>query len=207
MKRCLKAIANGAALVIVFPAVACYRLGACLLGPERAFPGYSQAFALVPGFTGMYLRRAFYRMVLDRCDADACINFGTLISHPTASIGRTVYVGNFCSLGDVTLEDDVLLGSHVSIANGPAQHGIERLDVPIREQPGQWPRITVGQDTWIGDRATVLADVGRHAVIGAGAVVIEPVPDYAIAVGVPAKVVRYRNRNTPDMEDAESPVT
>ncbi len=193
MKCLFKALANGVAIVIVLPAVACYWLGACMLGPQRAFPGHSQAFALVPGFIGIYLRRAFYRMVLQRCDTDACINFGTIISHPTASIGRTVYVGNYCSLGDVTLEDDVLLGSHVAIANGQAQHGIERLDIPIREQPGEWPRVTIGQDTWIGDRATVLANVGCHAVVGAGAVVVDPVPDYAVAVGVPAKVVRYRN--------------
>jgi acetyltransferase-like isoleucine patch superfamily enzyme len=39
----------------------------------------------------------------------------------------------------------------------------------------------------------VLADVGRHCVIGAGSVVTKPVPDYAVAVGVPARVVRYRN--------------
>ena len=54
--------------------------------------------------------------------------------------------------------------------------------------------MTIGRDTWVGDRATVLADVGRHCVIGAGAVVTEPIPDYAIAVGVPAKVTRYRNQ-------------
>jgi acetyltransferase-like isoleucine patch superfamily enzyme len=77
--------------------------------------------------------------------------------------------------------------------NGSAQHGIDRLDVPIREQPGVWPRITIGTDTWIGDRAVVMADVGRHCVIGAGSIVTKPIPDYAIALGSPARVVRYRN--------------
>lgn len=37
----------------------------------------------------------------------------------------------------------------------------------------------------------VMADVGRHCVIGAGAVVVKPIPDFAIAVGVPAKVIAY----------------
>jgi acetyltransferase-like isoleucine patch superfamily enzyme len=92
----------------------------------------------------------------------------------------------------VTLEDDVLLGSHVSITNGAAQHGIDRLDIPIREQPGTWPRVTIGQDTWIGDRAVIMADVGKHCVIGAGSVVTTPIPDCTIAVGVPARVVRSR---------------
>jgi acetyltransferase-like isoleucine patch superfamily enzyme len=120
-----------------------------------------------------------------------------IFSHPTARVGRAVYVGPYCCLGDVTLEDDVLLGSHVSVANGSSQHGTERLDVPIREQPGSWPRVTVGRNSWVGERAVVLADVGRHCVIGAGAVVTSAVPDYAVAVGVPAKVIRFRNRVGP----------
>src|SRR5262249_30475419 len=111
----------------------------------------------------------------------------------TTQLGRNVYVGPYCCLGDVTLEDDVLLGSQVSIMNGSAQHGIERLDIPIREQPGIWPRVTIGRDSSIGDRAVIMADVGAHCAIGAGSVVTKPIPDYAIAVGVPAKVIRYRN--------------
>jgi acetyltransferase-like isoleucine patch superfamily enzyme len=192
MKAWVKALANGVATLLVLPAFLCYLLGKLALGPNQAFPGWSQAFSLLPGLTGVYLRRAFYRLVLPRCAADVCLSFGTVFSHPTAEVGRSVYVGVGCCLGDVTLEDDVLLGSHISIMNGGGQHGIERLDIPIREQPGVWPRITIGRDTWIGDRAVVLADVGRHCVIGAGAVVTKPIPDYAIAVGAPAKVVRYR---------------
>jgi acetyltransferase-like isoleucine patch superfamily enzyme len=193
MKRMLKALANGTALLAVLPAFIAFRLAACFLGPAKAFPGWSQAFSLVPGLTGVYLRRAFYRLVLGQVGPDACLSFGTVFSQPTARVGRSVYVGLYCCLGDVTLEDDVLLGSHVSVMNGGSQHGIERLDIPIREQPGTWPHITIGRDSWIGDRAIVLADVGKHCVVGAGSVVTRPLPDYAIAVGVPAKVVRYRN--------------
>jgi acetyltransferase-like isoleucine patch superfamily enzyme len=194
MKTALKYLADGVALALVLPAFVLYRLGAALLGPQKAFPGWSQAFSLLPGLSGIYLRRAFYRLVLPRCAEGACISFGTVFSHPTVSVGRMVYTGVYCCIGDVTLEDDVLLGSHVSIANGGAQHGTERLDIPVREQPGVWPRITIGQDTWIGDRAVVLADVGKHCVIGAGSVVTRPIPDYAIAVGAPAAVIRSRLR-------------
>jgi len=198
MKIPLKAMANALATVFVLPAYLLYLLGGALLGKNRAFPGWSQFFSLLPGWTGVYLRRAFYRLVLPRCSEDCCISFGSVFSHPTAEVGRSVYVGLFCCLGDVTLEDDVLLGSHVSIINGKEQHGIARLDVPIREQPGVFPRVTIGRDTWIGDRACVLADVGKHCVIGAGAVVVEPIPDYAVAVGVPARVVRMRNQTLQD---------
>jgi acetyltransferase-like isoleucine patch superfamily enzyme len=202
MKALLKALANGVAMVLVLPAVACYRLGGLILGVQKAFPGWSQAFSLVPGLTGVFLRRAFYRLVFPRCGADSCISFGTLFSHPTAEIGRNVYVGPFCSLGDVTLEDDVLLGSHVSVMNGKGQHGIDRLDVPIREQPGVFPRVTIGGDSWVGDRALILADVGKHCVIGAGSVVTHPIPDYAIAVGAPARVVRWRNTANANQPEA-----
>ncbi|MBN2021537.1 MAG: acyltransferase [Pirellulales bacterium] len=192
-RRLAKQILHGAAVVVVLPAVAGYAVAALCLGASRAFPGFSQLLALAPGLTGAYLRRAFYWCVLSQCGQDSCVSFGTIISHRTARIGRGVYVGAFCCLGDVTLEDDVLLGSHVSVANGGRQHGIDRLDVPIREQPGEWPRVTIGEDSWIGDRAVVLADVGRHCVVGAGSVVVKPLPDYAVAVGNPARVVRLRN--------------
>jgi acetyltransferase-like isoleucine patch superfamily enzyme len=192
MKLLLKAAANGLSLAAVLPGALGLRLSGYLLGPARAFPGWSQLFSLAPGLLGVYLRRAFYSLVFPRCGADCCLSFGTVFSHPTAEVGRGVYVGPYCCLGDVTLEDDVLLGSHVSVTNGGAQHGTSRLDVPVREQPGVWPRVTIGRDTWVGDRAVVMADVGRHCVIGAGSVVTRPVPDYAIAVGVPAKVVGHR---------------
>jgi virginiamycin A acetyltransferase len=200
MKALLKAIAEGIATLLVLPAFLLYLAGRGLLGAQRAFPGWSQAFSLVPGLTGVYLRRAFYRLVLPRCGAGCCVSFGTVFSHPTAEVGRLAYVGVFCCLGDVTLGDDVLIGSHVSIANGGAQHGTDRLDVPVREQPGQWPRVTIGRDTWVGDRCVILADVGEHCVIGAGSVVTKPIPDYAIAIGVPARVLRYRNEAAPNQE-------
>jgi virginiamycin A acetyltransferase len=192
LHKCLKHTANAIALAVVFWPWMVYRLETLLVVAGKAFPGWSQAFSLLPGLPGVYFRRAFYRLVLSHCSDDAYISFGTVFSHPTARVGRNVYVGLFCVIGDVTLEDDVIVASHVSIANGPAQHGIERLDIPIREQPGDWPRITIGQDAWIGERAVVLADVGKHCVIGAGAVVTKSVPDYAIAVGVPARVVSSR---------------
>jgi acetyltransferase-like isoleucine patch superfamily enzyme len=200
MKALLKASANCTALVLVAPSVLGYFFTCLFLGQGKAFPGWSQAFSLIPGISGAYLRRAFYRMVLPGCGVDSWIGFGTVFSHPTATVGHRTYIGVFCCLGDVTLEDDVLIGSHVSIMNGAAQHGIDRLDVPIREQPGRWPRVRIGRDSWIGDRAVVACDVGNHCVIGAGSVVTKPIPDYAVAVGVPAKVVRYRQ-----LGDRQSP--
>lgn len=209
MKALLKALASGVALLLVSPILLWYWLASLTFGRDRVFQGFSQLTALFPGLSGAYLRRAFYRRVLSRCEPGCCIGFGTIVSHPTAEIGRDVYVGPYGCLGDVTLEDDVLLGSNVSIINGGGQHGIERLDIPIREQLGTFPRVTVGRDSWVGDRSIVLADVGRHCVVGAGSVVTRPIPDYAIAVGVPARVIRFRDREQeagePAMVEADVP--
>jgi acetyltransferase-like isoleucine patch superfamily enzyme len=191
-KRFLKGLANAAATAYVLPVVALYWLSARFSSANAAFPGFSQLFSLLPGVTGIYLRRAFYRLVLPHCGPDVCVCFGTVFSHPTATLGERVYVGIGCMLGDVTLENDVLLGSHVSIINGRRQHGVQRLDVPIREQPGEYPRVVVGEDCWIGDRAIVTANVGRHAVVGAGAVVTKAVPEFAIVAGNPARVIGSR---------------
>jgi acetyltransferase-like isoleucine patch superfamily enzyme len=200
MRSVLKMIGNGIALLLVLPFFLLYRLETLLLGRHQVFPGWSQALSLIPGLTGVFLRRAFYNLVFPRLEKDVCISFGVIFSHATAALGKTVFIGPFCCLGDITLEDDVLIGSHVSIANGGSQHGTERLDIPMREQPGTWPRITIGQDTWIGDRAVILADVGKKCLIAAGAVVTKPIPDYAVAAGVPARVVRYRNQSAPGPE-------
>jgi len=195
MKLLLKFLAFLVCTLLVLLPVCAYWVGSLLLGKGKAFPGWSQAFSLLPGITGVYLRRAFYWWVLPRVGTDVWIGFGTVFSHPTAEIGARVYIGVGCMIGDVSLEEDVLLGSHVSIINGNRQHGIERLDMPIREQPGEFPRITIGRDSWIGDRSIVMANIGEQCVIGAGSVVTKPLPKLTVAVGNPARILRTRTES------------
>ena len=203
-----KAIMRLTCDVIMSPLVLLYRVHRRIAGADQAFPGWSQAVSLIPGKLGVYLRFSFYTGVLDRCDRDAHVGFGTLFSAPSLTIGQSAYIGNYCSIGDVSIANDVLIASHVSIMNGCRQHGIARLDLPVREQPGQYTPISIGCDSWIGERATVAANVGRHCVVGAGSLVLEPVPDYAIVVGVPARIIRDRRelcRGTSG--DVHSPTT
>jgi virginiamycin A acetyltransferase len=201
MKRLGKDFVGCVALCLVMPLLVMYWSLAGIVGPTRTFPGFSQLMSLFPGLSGQYLRRAFYSWVLPRCGRGSVVSFGTVFSHPKVEIGEHAYLGVFCCIGDVSIGDDVLVGSHVSITNGSRQHGTSRLDIPVREQPGEWPRVTIGRDTWIGDRAVVMADVGEHCVVGAGAVVTRPVPDYAIVVGSPARIVGWRKE--PDGEQGE----
>jgi acetyltransferase-like isoleucine patch superfamily enzyme len=197
MKRFIKPLLNAIAAVIVSPAVCVFRLQAAVVGADRVFNGWSQLFSLIPGLTGVSLRHAFLRLTTKGCGEDVCVSFGTLFSHRGVSLGKTVYIGHYCSIGDITIEDDVLIASHVSIMNGCWQHGTERLDIPMREQNGVYEPVTIGCDSWIGERAIVTASIGRHCIIGAGALVLSPVPDYCIAVGVPARVIRDRRQPHP----------
>jgi acetyltransferase-like isoleucine patch superfamily enzyme len=203
----LKKIADAIAICAVVVPALCYRLSALVIGAERVFPGWSQLFALIPGMGGVYLRRAFYRLILPACGRDVCISFGTVFSHPTAELGNSVYVGIGCMVGDVTLLDDVLIGSHVSIINGRRQHGIDRLDIPVREQPGEYPRVVIGQDTWVGDRAIITEHVGKHAIVGVGAVVTKPVPDFAIVIGNPARIQGFREPPVAAVSTELSPIS
>jgi len=92
----------------------------------------------------------------------------------------------------------IQIGSGVQIAPNcafyPFDHGLAAGEL-IRKQPLQTKGgIIVGDDAWLGVGVIVLSGVriGRGAVVGAGSVVTRNVPDYAIAVGVPARILKYR---------------
>ena len=198
-----KRIARLSAWLLALPIILGYRLTACCGGAERAFPSLSQGIALIPGQCGIYLRYAIYRAILPNVGEDVVVGFGTIFSHPSVTLGNLVYIGAYGVIGSVSIEDDVLIGSRVSILNGNRQHGIARLDIPIREQPGEWPRIRIGRDSWIGDGATVMVDIGEQSVVGAASVVTRPLPPRSIAVGNPARIIRERIATPP--ADGETP--
>jgi acetyltransferase-like isoleucine patch superfamily enzyme len=188
----LKTAARGAALMLVLPALFSYSIRRLILGPDRALAGSAQALALLPGLAGGYLRRAFLSRVLAACAPSATIEFGVLFSQAGARLDANVYVGPRCHLGLVHLERDVLLGAGVHVPSGGATHGTGGIDRPIREQEGSPVLVRIGEGSWVGSNAVILADVGRHCVIAAGAVVTRPLPDYVVAAGVPARVIKDR---------------
>lgn len=197
MRRVLKQFANLVALAAALPLAIGYRLATIVLCRQSCFATVAQCVSLVPGKCGIYFRRGLYRQLLQVCGPDAQVGFAVLLTSPDTCLGANCYIGPFSILGDVVLERDVLIASHVSIINGARQHGVERCDVSIREQEGALPRVTIGEGSWIGERAVVMADVGRHCIVGAGAVVTKPIPDYAVAMGVPARVQRFREAADP----------
>ncbi|MDB4695172.1 acyltransferase [bacterium] len=192
LKELIKSTLRGFAILAISPLLISHWLSSSISGADRSLESHSQLLSLFPGITGNYLRLAFYRFALEQCDPTATICFGTLFSKTGARIGKHVYVGPRCMLGLVTLEDDVLLGPAVQIPSGPMTHGIERLDTPIRLQPGKKQRITIGKDTWIGAQTIVLADIGHQVVIGAASTVTKPIGPCVLSAGVPARVIRDR---------------
>ncbi len=189
----VKAAARAVASLVVTPSVVSWWLRSRVVGPDRALEASSQAWAIVPGLAGQYLRRAFLSRALRACSSSAVIEFGTLFSSASASIGERAYVGPRCHLGWAMIEDDALLAAGVHVPSGARTHGIADPSMPIRDQPTHKTPVRVGAGAWIGSAAIVMADVGRDAVIAAGAVVTRPIPDRAIAGGVPARVIRLRD--------------
>lgn len=178
--------------LLILPFIISHYLFSRLGSSDRSLETHSQLLSLLPGLIGSYLRVAFYRLALDHCDPTATIGFGVLFSKTGARVGNHVYIGPRCLLGLATLEDDVLLGPMVQIPSGPKLHGIDRLDTPIRQQPGTPMRVTIGRDSWIGGGSVILTDIAPQTVVGAGSVVTKPHPARTVVAGVPAKVIRSR---------------
>lgn len=102
-----------------------------------------------------------------------------------------VVIGKYCSIAfGVTV---VASGEHnyKGIANFPLA---AVLQGDVDRDTFSKGTVRIGNDVWIGANATILSgvEIGDGAVIAAGAVVTESVPPYAIAGGVPARVIKYR---------------
>jgi virginiamycin A acetyltransferase len=193
MRDAIKNALHGAAWLAVTPSVISWWLRAQVMGPDRAIEGSTQAWALVPGLLGQYLRRAFLCRTLRSCARTATIEFGTIFSSAAASIGDRAYVGPRCHLGWAVIGDNALLAAGVHVPSGAKTHGIDDLSIAIRDQPTIKTAVRIGEGAWIGSAAVVMADVGHDSVVAAGAVVTRPIPDLTIAGGVPARVLRHRD--------------
>lgn len=192
MKSAVKSFARALALLAVLPALGSFHVRAALMGRDRALEGSTQWLGLIPGVLGEYLRRAFLAQTLAECAPTATIGFGVLFSRAGARIGEQVYIGPRCHIGLAHIGRDVLLAAGVHVPSGARTHGTEDSGKTIREQESTYSVVRIGEGTWVGSAAVVMADVGPHAVVGAGAVVTKPLPGWIVAAGVPARMVRMR---------------
>jgi acetyltransferase-like isoleucine patch superfamily enzyme len=112
---------------------------------------------------------------------------------PVVVIGDRTVIGKGSDIvGQLSVEigDDVWTGPYVYITD--ANHGYEDVTTPPGVQFAARRPVRIGNGAWLGTGVVVLpgATIGKHAVIGARAVVVGDIPDYSVAVGNPARVVR-----------------
>jgi acetyltransferase-like isoleucine patch superfamily enzyme len=105
-------------------------------------------------------------------------------------------IGSYCRVAtnsSVSIGESALLGAYCYI--GPGNHTEGGGDDPLISRPMEIRGgVQIGEHAWLGTRVTVLDGVriGKHAIIGAHTLVTEDVPDWGVAVGTPARVVRIR---------------
>lgn len=127
--------------------------------------------------------------------------------------GDIFEIGDCCDIGtrnriagNVIIEKSVLLGPDNYICS--TDHCYENISVPILEQGAYSPsknghsELQIGEGSWIGTHVAIIGDVhiGKHCVVGANSVVTKDIPDYSVAVGIPAKVLRRYNLTTKQWE-------
>ena len=93
---------------------------------------------------------------------------------------------------DIEFGDATLLADWIYVCD--FDHRYADIHTPIKDQGIVKSPVSVGPETWVGTKVTILrgATVGRGCVLGAHAVVRGDIPDHAVAVGAPARVVRDR---------------
>ncbi len=100
------------------------------------------------------------------------------------------------AVGQIILEPYVLTADRVYISDN--LHGYEDIKIPVTEQPiKEVGNIRIGEGSWLGVGVSIIgSNIGKHCVIGANAVVTRDIPDYCVAVGVPARIIKRYNLTT-----------
>lgn len=114
-------------------------------------------------------------------------------SEARLEIGDGCLIGHFNHIyctHSIRIENDVLTADKVYISDNA--HSYEDLSKPIWKQPiRQLKDVVIGEGSWLGENVCICgASVGKHCVIGANSVVTHDIPDYCVAVGAPARVIK-----------------
>ena len=118
-----------------------------------------------------------------------------LVGGGTVRIGKGSEIGERCRISianSLEIAEKVLLSPNVYITD--CDHEYRNVEVPVIDQgivqKGQ--KVSIGEGSYIGINAVIVGNVkiGKHCVIGANSVVTKNVPDYCVAVGSPAKVIK-----------------
>jgi len=117
-----------------------------------------------------------------------------------ADISPNIQVGDFSEIGtraliqsNVEIGNYVIMGPDVKIYS--RNHEFKDITIPIALQGKKYYQTKIGHDVWIGANVLILPGVtiGDHSIIGAGTVVTKDVPPYAIVVGNPGQIIKFRS--------------
>jgi acetyltransferase-like isoleucine patch superfamily enzyme len=121
-----------------------------------------------------------------------------------------VIIGNNCFIGynnsflageNIVIDDGVLMASNILISS--ENHSINpEVNEYYMDQPLICKPVHIGEGTWIGERVCVMpgVNIGKKCIIGAGSIVTKSIPNYSMAVGSPAKIVKRYNFSTHSWE-------
>jgi len=132
------------------------------------------------------------------CGKDIYLNEYIWISfndqHGKLIIEDGVYIGRFCTMSistEIKIKKNALISDRVFL--GDCNHGFQNPTMPISKQPLNFAgRVEIGEGSWIGIGSAIMpgVKVGKNSVVGANSVVTRDVPDYCIAAGNPARVIK-----------------
>ena len=143
------------------------------------------------------VRGFFSKRILTRAGKKINIEHGAYFT-PGVFLGDYSGIGVNCELyavngGKIIIGNYVMMGPECVIYT--SSHAHDRIDIPMQQQGSEKPKdVIIGDDVWIGRRVSIMPGVtiGKGCIIGTGAVVTKSVPDYSVAVGVPARVIKKR---------------
>ncbi|ASG68520.1 putative lipopolysaccharide biosynthesis O-acetyl transferase WbbJ [Francisella halioticida] len=115
---------------------------------------------------------------------------GKIVIEENTYIGRNSHI---VALQSVKIGKNVLVADKVYIADN--LHEYEDINTPIKEQPVKFiGSVEIKDNSWIGENVSIIgANIGKNVVIGANSVINKDIPDYSVAVGAPAKVIKQYN--------------
>ena len=147
------------------------------------------------GIIWRFFRGVVCRPLFLSCGTGVNIEHGAFFgSGHTISIGSNSGIGINARIEQrTTIGADVMMGEEVMIFT--RNHQTASAHIPMAAQGFEdYQPVSIGDDVWIGARAIILSGVrvGRGSVIGAGAIVSKDVPEGAVVVGNPARVIRNR---------------
>ncbi|MGL4347506.1 MAG: acyltransferase [Chitinophagaceae bacterium] len=116
---------------------------------------------------------------------------------PRLEIEDGAIIGHFNHIyctNKIIIRKNALIADKVYISDN--LHSYENTNIPISKQPiKQINFVEIGEGCWIGENASIIgACIGKGSIIGANSVVTKNIPDYCVAVGIPAKIIKKYNQ-------------